>query len=180
MVYARRTFSHSCLRKGNRDYAFIPGLCGLPGIADRDEKTYHDGMISGLQTQYDKLQHRIDQAYTDKLDGKIPEDLFLRKMNEWREEQSKILSQIQAHQTANHNYLEEGIRLLELANKAYFLYLRQPAHEKARLLKIVQSNCLWNGVSPCPEYRKPFDILAEGLSSTNWLPGPDSNQRPSG
>jgi hypothetical protein len=34
MVYARRTFSHSCLRKGNRDYAFIPGLCGLPGIVD--------------------------------------------------------------------------------------------------------------------------------------------------
>jgi site-specific DNA recombinase len=136
----------------------------------RDEKAYPDGMISSLQTQYDKLQHRIDQAYTDKLDEKIPEDLFLRKMNEWREEESKILSQIQAHQTANHNYLEEGIRLLELANKAYFLYLRQPAHEKARLLKIVQSNCTWDGVSACPEYRKPFDILAEGLSSASWLP----------
>jgi hypothetical protein len=39
-------------------------------------------MISGLQTQYDRLQHRIDQAYTDKLDGKIPEDLFLRKIND--------------------------------------------------------------------------------------------------
>jgi site-specific DNA recombinase len=137
-------------------------------------------MIASLQAQYDKLRHRIDQAYTDKLDGKIPEDLFLRKMNEWREEQSKILSQIRAHQTANHNYLEEGIRLLELANKAYSLYLRQPAHEKARLLKIVQSNCVWDGVIACPEYRKPFDILAEGLSSANWLPGPDSNQRPSG
>jgi hypothetical protein len=48
----------------------------------RDEKVYHDGMIASLQAQYDKLQHRIDQAYTDKLDGKVPEDLFLRKMNE--------------------------------------------------------------------------------------------------
>ena len=36
MVYARRTFSHSCLRKGNREYAFILGLCGLPGIAAED------------------------------------------------------------------------------------------------------------------------------------------------
>jgi hypothetical protein len=136
----------------------------------RDEKAHHDGMISGLQIHYDRLQHRIDQAYTDKLDGKIPEDLCLRKMNEWREEQSKILSQTQAHQTANHNYLEEGIRILELANKAYSLYLRQPAHEKARLLKIVQSNCTWDGVSPSPAYRKPFDILAEGLSTREWLP----------
>jgi hypothetical protein len=136
----------------------------------RDEKAYHVGMISGLQTQYDRLQHRIDQAYTDKLDGKIPEDLFLRKMNDWREEQSKILSQIRAHQTANHNYLEEGIHVLELANKAYSLYLRQPTHEKARLLKIVQSNCTLDVVSACPEYRKPFDILAEGLSTLMWLP----------
>ena len=85
-------------------------------------------MIASLQAQYNKLQYRIDHAYTDKLDGKIPEDLFLRKMNEWREEQSKILNQIRAHQTANHNYLEEGVRVLELAIKAYSLYLRQPAH----------------------------------------------------
>ena len=137
-------------------------------------------MIASLQAQDDKLQPRIDQAYTDKLDGTIPEDPFLRKMNEWREEQSKILSHIRAHQTANYNDLEEGIRVIELANKAYFLCLRQPAHEKARLLIIVQSNCVWDGVSTCPEYRKPFDILAEGLSSAKWLPGPDSNQRPSG
>jgi site-specific DNA recombinase len=114
----------------------------------RDEQAYHDRMIASLQAQYDKLQHRFDQAYTDKLDGKIPEGLFLREMNEWREEQSKILSQIRAHQTANHNHLEEGIHLLELANKAYSLNLRQPAREKARLLKIVQSNCLWDGVNP--------------------------------
>jgi site-specific DNA recombinase len=164
----------------NIDEGLLDWLIEALRESHRDEKVYHDRMIASLQAQYDKLQHRIDQAYTDKLDGKIPEDLFLRKMKEWREEQSKILSQIRAHQTANHNYLEEGIRLLELANKAYFLYLRQPAHEKARLLKIVQSNCLWDGVSACPKYRKPFDILAEGLSTSKWLPGPDSNQRPSG
>jgi hypothetical protein len=29
-------------------------------------------------------------------------------------------------------------------------------------------------------YRKPFDIIAEGLSHPNWLPGRDSNPRPIG
>ena len=42
----------------------------------KDEKVYHNGMIDSLQAQYNKLQNRIDQAYTDKLDVKIPEDLF--------------------------------------------------------------------------------------------------------
>jgi hypothetical protein len=107
----------------NIDEGLLDWLIQALRESHRDEKAYHDGMIASLQAQYDKLQHRIDQAYTDKLDGKIPEELFLRKMNEWREEQSKILSQIRAQQTANHNYLEEGICILELANKAYSLYL---------------------------------------------------------
>jgi len=31
-----------------------------------------------------------------------------------------------------------------------------------------------------PNDRKPFDIIAEGLSPLNWLPGRDSNPRPIG
>ena len=145
-----------------------------------DEKAYHDAAISTLQVQYKKLQRRIDQAYTDKLDGKIPEEVVLRKIEESREEQTSILAQIRSHQEANQNYLQEGIELLELANKAHSLYQSQPAHEKARLLKIVQSNCTWNGISPHPTYKKPFDILAKGLRCKDWLPGQDSNLRPIG
>ena len=42
----------------------------------QEEKRYHEAAIITLQTQYNKLQNRIDQAYTNKLDRKIPEDLF--------------------------------------------------------------------------------------------------------
>jgi hypothetical protein len=41
-----------------------------------EEKRYHESAITTLKTQYNKLQNRIDQVYTDKLDRKIPEDLF--------------------------------------------------------------------------------------------------------
>ena len=54
------------------------------------------------------------------------------------------------------------------------------AQGKARLLKIVQSNCVWNGLAARPEYKKPFDVLAKGLLSGDWLPGQDSNLRPAG
>ncbi len=146
----------------------------------KDEKACHDGMIKSLQAEYNKLQNRIDQAYTDKLDGIIAEDLFLRKMNEWREEQNQIMAKIRNHQNANQNYLEEGIKILELANKAYSLYQKQNPHQKARLLKIVQSNSTWDGLSVRPVYKKPFDLIAKGLENENWLPGRDSNPRPSG
>ena len=67
----------------------------------------------------------------------------------------------------------EGTKILGLANKAYSLYKRQNAFEKAKLLKIVQSNSTWDGANICPTYGKPFDMLAKGLETANWGPSWD-------
>ena len=40
---------------------------------------------------------------------------------------------------------------------------RQTPEEQARLMKLVTSNFSWDGVTLTPRYRKPFDLLAEGL-----------------
>lgn len=36
------------------------------------------------------MRHRIDQAYMDKLDGKISEDFWTRKSTEWLAEEQQI------------------------------------------------------------------------------------------
>ncbi len=92
-----------------------------------------------------------------------------------RKEQDRIQIKMKAHQGANKNYLEDGVRILELANKAYSQYVRQNTHEKARLLKILLSNCLLKDGSPCPTYRKPFDLIAETVKTKDWLGDEDSN-----
>ncbi|MCG3117773.1 MAG: hypothetical protein LLH30_19045 [Candidatus Manganitrophus sp. SA1] len=112
---------------------------------------------------------RIDQAYIDKLDGKISEEFWTERNQDWRREQDQIRIKLQAHQKANTNYLQEGIRILELANQAHSQYVRQNAHEKARLLKILLSNCTLKDGSPCPTYRKPFDLVAESVKTKEWL-----------
>ena len=99
-------------------------------------------------------------------------------MNEWRDEQSKIRSKIERHENAHRNYLDEGIELLEFAQKAYFLYEKQDSHQKVRLLKIIQSNCTYDGVSIYPTYRKPFDILIKLSESEGWRAWKDLNLRP--
>ena len=43
------------------------------------------------------------------------------------------------------------------------LYKKQTFEEQAHLLKLITSNFSWNGVTLTPTYRKPFDMLAEGL-----------------
>lgn len=39
------------------------------------------------------------------------------------------------HQNANHNYVDDGVRLLELAKKAYFLFKKKSPSQKRRLLR---------------------------------------------
>ena len=152
----------------------------------RDEKKYHDDMISSLQRQYRKLQDRIDGMYLDKLDGVVTQDFYDKKSKEWREEQADIIRKIESHQGANESYLEEGVRILELSQRVVTLYDRQEMREKRRIVEIVFSNSIWKGGELHPNYRKPFDILAvtnsdyrhkKAVSKTEnsnfdiWLPG---------
>ena len=45
-----------------------------------DEKKYHGEAMARLQTEYNKLQGRIDAMYVDKLDGKIDGAFFEGKL----------------------------------------------------------------------------------------------------
>ena len=49
------------------------------------------------------------------------------------------------------------------SRRAPDLYVRQTPEEQARLMRFVDSNSRWDGVTLTPIYRKPFDFLAEGL-----------------
>ncbi len=78
-------------------------------------------------------------------------------------------------QSINPDFYEYGYKTLELSNKLYFQYVRASSEEKAKILKYIASNYVLNGVSLDAVYRKPFDIIAEGVSCPTWLPGEDSN-----
>ena len=72
----------------------------------------------------------------------------------------------------------DAVRILELANKAYFLYflyVKQPPTEKAKLLNLVLSNCSIDAASVYPTYRKPFDLIFARAKNEEWRAGRDSN-----
>ena len=134
-----------------------------------DEKRFHDEAVQRLQAQYTRLQNRIDQMYIDKLDGRVTVDFFDRKSAEWREEQAEVRRSLKRHEAANHSYMEEGIALLELGNRAADLFEQQPASEKRRLLNFVVSNCSWANEELSVEFRQPFDMIADGAMAANEM-----------
>ena len=130
-----------------------------------------------LEQRRSALRRRIEQAYLDKLDGKISEEFWSAKHGEWQQEANGIGLALGALQTANPDRLLTANRILELANKAYCLYVRRNASEQGKLLRIVLSNCATDGVSLYPEYRKPFDVIFERAKTEEWCALRDSNLR---
>ena len=138
-----------------------------------DAKRHHDAAIARLHAEYNRLQSRIDAMYVDKLDGRIEAAFFDRKASEWRSEQDRLLQSIEEHQAANQTYLEEGVRLLELAQRAHRLFQKQEPREKRRLLNFLLSNCSWKGGELIAVFRQPFDMLVDANSARKQSQEPD-------
>jgi site-specific DNA recombinase len=103
----------------------------------------------------------------------------------------QLMAQTQSHQQASDNYHFDGVMLLELAQNARRLYVRQPPQEKRRLLDTLLSNCTWGGNELKPTLKQPFDLIAETNTKARtvtaaagakiaeneiWLGDLDSNQ----
>ncbi len=132
-----------------------------------------------LEQRLTGIRRRMDQAYTDKLDGKIPADFWERKMADWRSEERQIQMAITGLKETNcEDRVLSAQRILELANKAYFLYVTRKPAEQAELLRKVLLNCEIDGVSVYPSYRKPFDLIFKRAKTKEWSGRADLNCRP--
>ena len=160
-----------------------------------DERREHEGAIKRHQVEYKRLQDRINAMYVDKLDGIVDTAFFEKMSNQWREEQNRCQREIDHHQSADKSYMDEGVQILELARNAQKLFEQQQPHQKRRLLNFLLSNCMWEDGEVIATFRQPFELLAEttavaarheaenmtsSAKTEIWLPGPDSNQRPTG
>ena len=118
----------------------------------------------------------MDAAYADKLDGKIPEDFWERKMVDFQSEEQQVKMAIEGlKQAETSDRALDAERIFELANKAHLLYISQDFTEKAKLLRMVFSNCSVDAVSVTPTYRKPFDLIFRRAQNEEWSGRLDSN-----
>jgi site-specific DNA recombinase len=135
--------------------------------------------VAAIRQRLSALRTRMDQMYEDKLDSKIDDEFWTRKINEWREQERRLESELSnlKVQITPENLLTVK-RVFELANKAHFLYSTRNETECGQLLKSVLLNCDTDGISFVPTYRKPFDLIFERAKTEKWSGREDLNLRP--
>jgi site-specific DNA recombinase len=160
-----------------------------------DQRKEHESAVARLQAECERLRNRIHAVYVDKLDGRIDDDFYAHISKEWKIEREKLLQEIALHEAADQCYLDEGVRLLEFAQSAHRLFVKQEPSEQRRMLNFVLSNSTWTSGELSVTFRQPFDLIAQTATSgpdgedsgggnppscPSWWARQDSNLQPSG
>jgi hypothetical protein len=125
------------------------------------ETRFHRDALDDLTKQLDHVKRFKNKVYADHVEGLIDREMFVSMMNNYREQDVQITAALAAHQRADTRYLDEGAKILELAQHAESIYeSRQPA-EKKDFLKILLSNCVLLDGKISVTYRKAFELTAK-------------------
>ena len=104
--------------------------------SDQTEHAARAEAIKKLQARYGQIQARIEMMYLDKLDGRIPQELFDKHSGICHREQDGLLRKIQDIQKAPAP-IDQALDMLQLTSRASELFLQQPATEQRRLLSLM-------------------------------------------
>ena len=135
-----------------------------------DKTQFHRGILEGYQNEYGKYEARIEAMYEDKLDGSITESFYTKKREEYRAKQKDISDKISRLGLADEEYYLTSEYLLQLANRAYDLFISSEAREKRQLLKLTLQNLRIQGNSVKFDLVSPFDKVFACTSRQSWLP----------
>ena len=127
--------------------------------------------IHQLEQRRRAVTGKLDRGYEDFVSGAISDELWRRNSAEWEADLRAVEGELARVEQPRQPVMATADRILELAQKAEFLYKSQDREEQRRLLEIVLSNCTFDRGSLSPTYNSPFDLLVRGNKSGNWRRG---------
>lgn len=134
------------------------------------ETDFHNKAVERLNAELARIKQRMNQAYLDKLDGKIDDDFWAECSAQWQVEKTRIEERLARHRQADSAYLELGVRLIDVASRARELYLSQGLVERRGFLgSILQNVRMRDGVLSA-EYRPAFRVLVQMAAETTPPP----------
>jgi site-specific DNA recombinase len=157
----------------------LDAIMGHLRQSHESEKAYHHDAIRALHRESEDLAKRQDRLTDLLLDGSITKDAYNRKLIQLTDRQQEVNRLLEQHHTGNEKFKLALSQLITLASRCADLFERSTTDEKRQMIGFVFSNLTLDGPRLCYSLRKPFDLFADLASCKEWLPGPDSNQRPS-
>lgn len=108
----------------------------------------------------------------------IDEGLWFSLKDGWSEEELRLRAAIEAFSNGTlGSEIDSVRRTFELVHFAHSEWDTLLDPERAKIARIVLSNCVSDGVTLSFQYRKPFDLIVERGKNEEWRRGRDSRPR---
>ncbi|OGX30853.1 MAG: hypothetical protein A2787_01430 [Omnitrophica WOR_2 bacterium RIFCSPHIGHO2_01_FULL_48_9] len=140
------------------------------------KQAYHGNALTGLRTEYDVLQKRLDKMYLDHLDGRITQDAYDKYLQQFKARQQEINILLEEHTDADESYYVAASTVLNLAKRALEIFESSEVAEKRALLNFLLQNSVVNRKKPMFALRSPFDTILTFANQPTGLRDLDSNQ----
>ncbi|NLB35032.1 MAG: recombinase family protein, partial [Elusimicrobia bacterium] len=135
----------------------------------KDEIDYNTKKREAFNRIIATADRRIEEAYKDKLDGRMPSVLCEKVMKDTSREKEEAIDGLNKLNKSRSAYYEAGYAIHELALKAVDIYNspRAKTEDKRLLLSYVFSNLELNTNKIKPNYTLAFEFLQEWMPKLN-------------
>lgn len=130
-----------------------------------------------LRKELDLIQGRVSKLIDMHLDGSIDSESYQTKLQEYKQRQREITSEMQDHVNMDETCLLTAKAVLDLARRANDIFMSSKFDEKQQFLRFVFSNLKLDGENLLIELKKPFSTMLKMADQPTWLGRKDSNLR---
>ncbi|APZ30624.1 recombinase RecB [Rickettsia conorii subsp. raoultii] len=144
------------------------------------EKDYHNTRITELNKELISVKNSLDKLRSKLLEGIFTNEEYEEDKYKLTTRRDKVMLEIAEHNKGDDCFTEKMIDVLNLVANAHQYSVLSNAEGKRRLIKTVFSTIKLTGKKLNFMLHSPFDSFVNLSKIEEWLPGPDSNQRPNG
>lgn len=145
-----------------------------------NEREYYKTRITELNKELISIKTKLDKLMNFLLEDHFTQEEYDDKKRQLIIRRDKIMMEIEEHNKGDDSFNQRMIDVLNLAANAHKTFLLSTNEKKKRLINLVLSTVKLNGSKLEYSLRSPFDMFVNLSKIEEWLPGPDSNQRPNG
>ena len=100
-----------------------------------DEQAYHKSEIERIQCEIENCKDVLKKMYLDQINNILDYELWVNLKNEYEVKLSRLTAELLKHNTANTNYLDTGLKILDVCAKATLPASELSAEEVAKIIR---------------------------------------------
>ena len=100
-----------------------------------DEQEYHKQEVNRLNEEIEHCKEMLKKMYLDQINNVLDYELWIKLKNEYEIKFSRLNAELQKHSLANTNFLDTGLKILDVCKRASLPSTELTEHELSQIVR---------------------------------------------